>query len=381
MAKQDYYELLGVSKSADGDDIKKAYRKLAMKYHPDRNPDDKAAEQKFKDVNEAYEVLKDEEKRAAFDRFGHAAFEQGGPGGGGGFEGFGGGGFADIFEEMFGGGGMGGRGRGGQEQTGRGSDMRFNLDITLEEAFHGKNTEIHVPGSAQCDDCGGSGASKGSKPVSCSTCGGHGRVRSQQGFFTVERICPSCHGQGQVIKDPCRKCSGSGRVHKEKTLNVNIPAGVETGTRIRLSGEGEAGLRGAPAGDLYIFLNVRSHRIFQRDNANIHVRVPVPMTTAALGGSVEVPTVDGSRARINIPAGTQSGQQFRLRAKGMSMLRTNSRGDMFVELSVETPVNLTKKQKALMDEFRSEGGDDTAHSPESGGFFSKVKELWEDLKD
>ena len=385
MAKQDYYELLGVSKSADADDIKKAYRKLAMKYHPDRNPDDKAAEQKFKDVNEAYEVLKDEEKRAAFDRFGHAAFEQGGPGGpggfGGGFEGVGGGGgFADIFEEMFGGGG-GGRGRGGQEQTGRGSDMRYNLDITLEEAFHGKNTEIRVPGSAQCDDCNGSGAAKGSSPVSCSTCGGHGRVRSQQGFFTVERICPSCHGQGKVIKDPCRTCSGSGRVHKEKTLNVNIPAGVETGTRIRLSGEGEAGLRGAPAGDLYIFLDVRSHRIFQRDNANIHVRVPVPMTTAALGGSVEVPTVDGSRARINIPAGTQSGQQFRLRAKGMSMLRTNSRGDMFVELSVETPMNLTKKQKALMDEFRKEGGDDSTHSPESGGFFSKVKELWEDLKD
>ena len=380
MAKRDYYELLGVSKGADADEIKKAYRKLAMKYHPDRNPDDKAAEQNFKDVNEAYEVLKDDEKRAAFDRFGHAAFEQGGPGGPGGFEGFGGGGFADIFEEMFGGGGFGGRGR-GPEQTGRGSDLRFNLDITLEEAFHGKNTEIRVPGSAQCDECNGSGASKGSGPVKCSTCGGAGRVRSQQGFFTVERTCPSCHGQGQVIKDPCRKCSGTGRVHKEKTLNVNIPAGVESGTRIRLSGEGEAGLRGAPAGDLYIFLDVRAHRIFQRDGANIHVRVPVPMTTASLGGSVEVPTVDGSRARINIPAGTQSGQQFRLRAKGMSMLRTTSRGDMFVELSVETPINLTKKQKELMEQFRKEGGDETSHSPESGGFFSKVKELWEDLKD
>lgn len=386
MAKQDYYELLGVSKSADADEIKKAYRKLAMKYHPDRNPDDKTAEQKFKDVNEAYEVLKDEEKRAAYDRFGHAAFEQGGPGGPGrgGFEGFSGGGFADIFEEMFGGGGGGfggGRGRGGAEQTGRGSDHRFNLDITLEEAFHGKNTEIRVPGSTQCDECKGTGATKGSAPVKCSTCGGAGRVRSQQGFFTVERTCPSCHGQGQVIKDPCRKCSGTGRVNKEKTLNVNIPAGVETGTRIRLAGEGEAGLRGAPAGDLYIFLNVRTHRIFQRDGANIHVRVPVPMTTAALGGSIEVPTVDGSRARITIPAGTQSGQQFRLRAKGMSMLRTNSRGDMFVELSVETPMNLTKKQKELMEQFRAQGGDENAHSPESGGFFSKVKELWEDLKD
>ena len=386
MAKQDFYELLGVSKGADADEIKKAYRKLAMKFHPDRNPDDKAAEQKFKDVNEAYEVLKDDEKRAAYDRFGHAAFEQGGPGGPGGFEGFGGGGgFADIFEEMFGGGGGGSRGFGGggrgPEQTGRGSDLRFNMAVTLEEAFHGKNTEIHVPGSAACDDCHGSGASEGSGPVTCSTCSGAGRVRSQQGFFTVERTCPSCQGQGQVIKDPCHTCSGTGRVHKEKTLNVNIPAGVETGTRIRLSGEGEAGLRGAPAGDLYIFLEVRAHRIFQRDGANIPVRVPVPMTTASLGGSVEVPPVDSSRARINIPAGTQSGQQFRLRSKGMSMLRTASRGDMFVELSVETPVNLTKKQKELMETFRTEGGDESAHSPESGGFFSKVKELWEDLKD
>jgi len=385
MAKQDYYELLGVSKDADASALKSAYRKLAMKHHPDKNPDDKKAEQKFKDLNEAYEVLKDPEKRAAYDRFGHAAFEQGGGGpggfGGGGGGGFGGGGFADIFEEMFGGGGMGGPGHGGREQQGRGSDLRFNMDVKLEEAFHGKSTEIRVPTSVACDPCHGSGATKGSKPVTCNTCGGAGRVRSQQGFFTVERTCPSCQGQGSVIKDPCRKCSGTGRVHKEKTLSVNIPAGVETGTRIRLSGEGEAGMRGAPAGDLYIFLNVRPHKIFQRDAANIHVRVPVPMTTAILGGSVEVPTVDGSRARINIPAGTQSGQQFRLRSKGMSMLRTTSRGDMFVELGVETPVNLTKKQKELLEQFRAEGGDETAHSPESGGFFSKVKDLWEDLKD
>ena len=386
MSKQDYYDLLGVSKSADGDEIKKAYRKLAMKYHPDRNPDDKDAEQNFKNVNEAYEVLKDEEKRAAYDRFGHAAFEQGGPGGpggfGGGFEGGFGGGFADIFEEMFGGGGFGGgRGRGGPEQSGRGSDLRFNMDITLEEAYTGKSTEIRVPGSAQCDDCGGTGAKKGTEPTTCSACGGHGRIRAQQGFFTVERTCPTCHGQGKMIKEPCRNCSGSGRVHKEKTLSVNIPAGVEDGTRIRLSGEGEAGLRGAPAGDLYIFLNIRPHKIFQRDGANIYVRVPVPMTTAALGGSLEVPTVGGSRARINIPEGTQSGQQFRLRGKGMSVLRSPAYGDMFVELSVETPVNLTKKQKALLDEFRAEGGDENKHSPESGGFFSKVKELWEDLKD
>ena len=384
MAKQDYYELLGVSKGADASELKKAYRKLAMKYHPDKNPDDKTAEQKFKDLNEAYEVLKDEEKRAAYDRFGHAAFEQGGPGGpggfgGGGFGGGGGGGFADIFEEMFGGGG--GQGHGGHEQQHRGSDLRFNMDVTLEDAFNGKSTEIRVPTSVACETCDGSGAKKGSKPVSCATCSGAGRVRMQQGFFTVERTCPSCHGQGSVIKDPCRKCSGTGRVQKEKTLSVNIPAGVETGTRIRLSGEGEAGMRGAPAGDLYIFLNVTTHKIFQRDGANIHVRVPVHMTTAILGGSVEVPTVDGNRARINIPAGTQSGQQFRLRAKGMSMLRSSSRGDMFVEFSVETPVNLTKKQKALLEEFRELGGDETTHSPESGGFFSKVKDLWEDLKD
>ncbi len=386
MSKQDFYELLGVSKNADGDEIKKAYRKLAMKYHPDRNPDDKTAEQNFKNVNEAYEVLKDEEKRAAYDRFGHAAFEQGGPGGaggfGGGFEGGFGGGFSDIFEEMFGGGGFGGgRGRGGQEQSGRGSDLRFNMDITLEEAYSGKSTEIRVPSSVACDSCNGTGAKEGSEPASCGTCGGHGRIRSQQGFFTVERTCPSCHGQGKVIKDPCRNCSGSGRVHKEKTLSVNIPAGVEDGTRIRLSGEGEAGLRGAPSGDLYIFLNIKPHKIFQREAANIYVRVPVPMTTAALGGSLEVPTVGGSRARINIPAGTQSGQQFRLRGKGMSVLRSSAYGDMFVELSVETPVNLTKKQKELLEEFRSEGGDKNKHSPESGGFFSKVKDLWEDLKD
>ncbi len=378
MEKQDFYELLGVSKSADSAEIKKAYRKLAMKYHPDRNPDDKKAEQNFKDVNEAYEILKDEEKRAAYDRFGHAAFEQGGVGGGEGGFGGGGGGFADIFEEMFGG-GFGGRG--GTEQSGRGADMRFNMDITLEDAFSGKSTEIRVPGSVSCSACGGSGATRGSEPVVCATCSGHGRVRAQQGFFTVERTCPSCHGQGKVIKDPCRACSGTGRVHKEKTLSINIPAGVETGTRIRLAGEGEAGQRGAPAGDLYIFLNVRPHRIFQRDGADIHIRVPVPITTAALGGSLEVPTVDGHYARINIPAGTQSGQQFRLRGKGMSMLRSSARGDMFVELSVETPVNLTKKQKELLEEFRKLGGDEHKHSPKSGGFFAKAKDFWEDLKD
>jgi len=382
MAEPDYYELLGEPKSAEADDIKKAYRKLAIEFHPYRTPDDKEAEKKFKELNEAYEVLKDAEKRAAYDRFGHAAFEAGG-GGGGGFDpgGQGFSGFGDIFEEMFGefmGGGRGGR---GGHAGGHGADLRYNMELSLEDAFSGKKAEIRVPTSVGCEPCKGTGAEDAAAPITCTTCGGAGRVRSQSGFFTVERTCPACQGRGTVIKDPCRNCSGTGRVHKEKTLSVNIPAGVEDGTRIRLSGEGEAGLRGAPTGDLYIFLSIKSHRIFQRDGANIYVRVPVPMTTAALGGSVEVPAVDGSRARINIPEGTQSGQQFRLRGKGMSVLRSSSRGDMFVELSVETPVNLTKKQKELMAEFRAEGGDENKHSPQSGGFFSKVKEIWEDLKD
>ncbi len=384
MAKQDYYELLGTDKGADADTLKKAYRKLAMKYHPDRNPDDKVAEQKFKDLNEAYEVLKDDQKRAAYDQFGHAAFEQGGPGGpggfgGGGFEGFAGGGFADIFEEMFG--GFGGGQRGGREQSGRGSDLRFNMDINLEDAFSGKTTDIRVPTSVACETCNGSGAKPGTDPVTCATCQGHGVVRAQQGPFRVERPCPSCHGQGKVIKEPCSDCSGAGRKAKDKTLSVNIPAGVEEGTRIRLSGEGEAGLRGAPAGDLYIFISVRPHRIFQRHGADIYMRVPVPMTTAALGDTIEVPTVEGGRARINVPAGTQPGQQFRLKGKGMSVLRSKSRGDMFVELNVETPVNLTKAQKEHLEKLRKSGADNKKHSPESGGFFAKVKDLWEDLKD
>jgi len=388
MSKQDYYELLGISKGDSADEIKKAYRKLAMKYHPDRNPDDKAAEQKFKDINEAYEVLKDEQKRAAYDQFGHAAFEQGGPGSGGfggggfggGFEGFGGGGFADIFEEMFGGGFGGGQRQSGGGQN-RGSDLRFNMTITLEEAFKGKKSDVRVPTSVECGECHGSGAAPGTEPVNCVTCHGHGVVRGRQGPFTVERTCPSCHGQGKVIKEHCKKCSGQGRVAKEKTLNVNIPAGVEEGTRIRLSGEGEAGLRGAPAGDLYIFISIQPHRIFHRHGADIVIRVPVPMTTAALGGSIEVPSVDGGRARINIPPGTQPGQQFRLKGKGMSVLHSKARGDMFVELQVETPVNLTKKQKEMLEGLKNSGAEDKKHSPETGGFFSKVKDLWEDLKD
>jgi len=383
MSKPDYYDILVVDRGADDGGLKKAYRKLAMKYHPDRNPGDKEAERKFKEINEAYEVLKDEQKRAAYDRFGHAAFEQGGPGGGpfggGGFGGGAGGGFggfADIFDEMFGefrqGGGGGGRGRG--------ADLRYNMDVSLEDAFKGKKTQIRVPTSVGCDSCNGSGAEGGAAPVTCSSCRGSGRVRSQSGFFTVERTCPTCGGQGRMIKDPCRTCGGQGRVQKEKTLSVSIPAGVEDGTRIRLAGEGEAGLRGAPAGDLYIFLGLQPHRFFQREGANLYCRVPISMTKAALGGAIEVPTVDGTRARVSVPAGTQTGSQFRLKGKGMSVLRSNARGDMFVQCMVETPVNLSKKQKDLLKEFE-ESGTSEKTSPEAEGFFSKVKELWEDLKE
>jgi molecular chaperone DnaJ len=383
MSKQDYYDLLGVAKGASADDIKKAYRKLAMQYHPDRNPGDASAEQKFKEINEAYDVLKDENKRAAYDRFGHAAFEQGGgrPGGGFGDFGFGGGGggFADIFDEMFGEFMGGGRGRG---PTGRGADLRFNMEISLEEAFAGKSATVTVPSSCQCEECKGTGGAGGSQPSTCGTCGGHGKVRSQQGFFTIERTCPTCQGLGKVIKDPCKVCGGAGRVRKDKTLQVTIPAGVEDGTRIRLTGEGEAGMRGGPPGDLYIFLSLAQHRIFQREGANIYCRVPIPMVTAALGGVIDVPSIDGTMAKVTIPAGTQSGNQFRLRNKGMSVLRSPARGDMFIHAVVETPVNLTKRQIELLKEFDKEAeGNAQKHSPESHGFFTKVKELWKDLTE
>ena len=378
MSKQDYYELIGVEKGASADEIKKAYRKMAMQYHPDRNPGDAAAEQKFKEITEAYDVLKDEQKRAAYDRFGHAAFEQGGGRGfGGGDSPFGGGGFADIFDEMFGE-FMGGGGRRGQS-SGRGADLRYNMEISLEDAFSGKQTTIQVPASSPCEECKGSGGAGGSQPVACPTCKGAGKVRSQQGFFTIERTCPSCQGAGRVIKDACRACGGSGRTRREKSLQVNIPAGVEDGTRIRLAGEGEAGVRGAPPGDLYIFLSLQTHRFFQRDGANIYCRVPIPMTTAALGGAIEVPTIDGTKAKVTIPEGTQSGHQFRLRSKGMSVLRSPARGDMFIQAVVETPVSLTPRQIELLKEFEK-CGEDSKHSPESHGFFAKVKELWDDLK-
>jgi len=377
MAKADYYETLGVGREVGADDLKKAYRSAEMKLHPDRNPGDAEAEAKFKEVNEAYEVLKDDQKRAAYDRFGHAAFENGGQAGpgAGGFD-FASG-FADIFDEMF---GDRGGGRRGRRSATRGADLRYNLEISLENAFRGRQVEVNVPTTIACDSCDGTGAEGGAQPTTCPTCQGMGKVRAQQGFFTIERTCGACQGQGQVIENPCRKCSGSGRMRKEKKLSVNVPAGVDEGTRIRLAGEGEAGFRGGPVGDLYIFLNIADHAFFQRDGAEIYCQVPIPMTIAALGGAIEVPVIDGSRAKVNIPEGTQSGQQFRLRGKGMSVLQSKQRGDMYIEALVETPVKLTKTQKDLLQEFDTAGGKEI-HSPQSEGFFSKVKEFWEDLTE
>ncbi|MBC7799565.1 MAG: molecular chaperone DnaJ, partial [Gemmatimonadaceae bacterium] len=352
MAKRDYYETLGVARDASEEDLKKAYRKLAMQHHPDRNQGDSAAEAKFKEAAEAYGILNDAEKRAAYDRFGHAAFEQGGggpgPGGGGGNP-FGGA-FEDIFEEMFG--GLGGRGR-GRAPAGRGGDLRQAVEVAMEEAFAGARKTIRVPSSVVCEACKGTGSEgpAAQSAATCGTCNGIGKVRAQQGFFLIERTCPTCSGTGRVIKNPCKVCGGQGRTQRDRTLSVTIPAGVEDGTRIRLSGEGEAGLRGAPAGDLYVDVAVKQHTLFQRDGANIFVRVPLRMTQAALGGGVEVPVIDGGRARVTIPAGTQTGDQFRLRGKGFSVLRSAARGDMYVQVAVETPQNLTKKQQDLLSEF------------------------------
>jgi molecular chaperone DnaJ len=382
MAKTDYYELLGVSRGASADELKKAYRKLAMQYHPDRNPGDAAAEQKFKDINEAYDVLKDEQKRAAYDRFGHAAFEGGGPGAGGfggGFGGFGGfeGGIGDIFEQMFGE-AMGGR-RGGRAER-AGADLRAAVEIDLTQAFTGTKTELRVPTRVSCDACSGTGsADKAAANDTCPTCGGAGRVRAQQGFFVVERTCPTCAGAGRTVRNPCRVCSGAGTVPRERTLSVTIPAGVEDGTRIRLSGEGEAGGRGATPGDLYVHVSIRPHPIFQRDGANVFCRVPLRMAQAALGGEIEVPAIDGSRARVKIPAGTQTGDQFRLRGKGFSVLRSSARGDMYIQVAVETPQNLTKRQRELLEEFERESGNTASGSPEHEGFFAKVKEFFDGL--
>lgn len=384
----DYYTVLGVAKGATEDELKKAYRKLAMQHHPDRNHGNAEAEKKFKAASEAYDVLKDPQKRAAYDRYGHQAFSNGMSGGGGGGAGAAGfdfsGSFSDIFEDLFGDFGGGRRGGGGREQAAqsaaaRGSDLRYNLDISLEEAFKGKQQTIKVTTSASCEACQGSGAEKGSHPETCPTCNGRGAVRMQQGFFTVERNCSTCQGTGKVIKNPCKPCAGSGRVRKEKTLSANIPAGVEEGTRIRLAGEGEAGFRGGPAGDLYIFLSLTPHKIFRREGANIYCIVPITFSTATLGGHIEVPTIDGGRVKVTIPEGTQTGHQFRLRGKGMSVLRSSSRGDMYIEVHVETPVNLSKKQKEMLRDF--DKTDEHHTSPQTESFFAKVKEFWEDLKE
>jgi molecular chaperone DnaJ len=379
MSKRDYYEVLGVAKSADDKELKSAFRKLAMQLHPDKNPGDKAAEAAFKEINEAYDTLKDPQKRAAYDRFGHAAFENGGAGGPGG-PGFNGD-FAqtmsDIFESFFGEGGERRGGRGGSGGRERGADLRYNMEITLEEAFNGKQVEIRVPTSITCDVCSGSGAKPGTSPQTCRTCGGQGRVRAMQGFFTIERTCPTCQGRGQVISDPCTKCSGTGRTTKEKTLTVNIPAGIEDGTRIRLSGEGEAGLRGGPSGDLYIFIGIQPHEFFQRDGADIHCRVPISMTTAALGGKFDVPTLSGEKTKVTVPEGTQTAKQFRLRGKGMPVMRSSAFGDMYIQVIVETPRNLTRRQRELLEEFEKSSSGET--NPESNGFFAKVRDFFGNL--
>jgi molecular chaperone DnaJ len=369
----DFYETLGVAKGCDEKELKAAFRKLAMQFHPDRNPGDEACEHKFKEINQAYEILKDPQKRAAYDRFGHAAFESGGMGRGA-ANGFAAGGFADIFEDIFGE-MMGGRQRrssGGRE---RGADLRYNMEISLEEAYSGKTAQIHVPTSVQCSECSGSGAKPGTQPSTCPLCAGSGRVRAAQGFFSIERTCPQCQGRGQTIKDPCSKCSGNGRVMEERSLSVNIPAGIEDGTRIRLAGEGEAGARGGPSGDLYIFLSVKPHEFFQRDGADLYCRVPISMTTAALGGSFEVATLDGTQTRVKVPEGTQNGRQFRLKGKGMPVLRQPNIGDLYIQTAVETPQNLTRRQRELLEEFEQLSSKE--NSPQSSGFFSRMKDFFE----
>src|SRR6187455_3539367 len=373
--KRCYYETLEVERTADESKLKAAFRKLAMKWHPDKNPGDASSEVRFKEINEAYEVLKDGEKRAAYDRYGHAAFEQGMGGGGPGFGAGFASSFSDIFEDLFGMAGQRGRG-GGRE---RGADLRYNMEITLEEAYLGKTAQIEIPVSVTCESCSGIGAKAGTKPKTCATCGGAGRVRQAQGFFTLERTCPGCQGRGQMIEDACPNCAGSGRVTRDRTLSVNIPQGVEDGTRIRLAGEAEAGIRGGPPGDLYIFLSIKPHEFFQRDGADLFCRVPIAMTTATLGGQIEVPTIDGGRTRVKIPEGTESGKQFRLKAKGMPVLRSKQQGDLYIQVEVETPKNLSRKQRDLLKAFEEASNPDT--SPASSGFFARVKEFFEGIRE
>ena len=371
--KRCYYETLECQKGATVEALKASYRKLAMRFHPDKNPGDHTAEVKFKEINEAYDVLKDEQKRAAYDRFGHAAFEGGmgaaGARAGNPFGDFGS--FGDVFEDLFGS-MMGGMARGKRQN--RGQDLRYNLNITLEEAYNGRAAEIKVPTQVACETCTGSGVEPGHSAETCPACAGHGKVRATQGFFTIERTCSSCRGAGKIIRNPCKTCRGSGLVHKDRMLNVDVPPGVEEGTRIRLSGEGAAGVNGGPAGDLYIFLSVAEHPIFQRDGHDLHCRAPVSFVMAAMGGSIEVPTLDGGRSKVSIPEGTQPGRQFRLRGKGMPILRSAQKGDLYVELAVETPVKLTKRQKELLREFEAESQAGT--QPEAEGFLTRLKEFW-----
>ena len=366
----DYYELLEIERGADAGTIKSSYRKLAMKFHPDKNAGCKESEARFKAVSEAYDCLKDPQKRAAYDRFGHAAFQNSGGGGHGGAQDFSG--FSDIFESVFGE-FMGGR-TSGRQQARRGADLRYDMEISLDEAFHGKDTEITIDVSASCDTCHGSGARPGTHAHACNTCGGHGKVRAQQGFFVVERACPVCSGSGQVIEDPCPDCRGDGRVERTKTLNVNVPPGVDEGTRIRLSGEGEAGGRGAPAGDLYIFLHVKRHAVFEREGTSLFARVPISFTTAALGGTLAIPGLDGTTHDIRIPVGIQSGKQLRQRGAGMPVLQGRGHGDLVIQIEVETPTRLSTRQRELLEMFReTETGDEC---PDSQGFFAKLRQAW-----
>lgn len=377
MAKRDFYDVLGVPKGSDEAALKGAYRKLAMQFHPDRNPGSSEAEHRFKEINEAYDTLKDPQRRAAYDRFGHAAFENGGMGGRGG-AGFGPeftSSMSDIFEDIFGDFMGGGRGRGGGQSRLRGSDLRYNLEISLEEAFAGQTVEIDVPTLVGCTTCAGSGAKPGTGMSTCRHCNGHGKVRAAQGFFTIERTCPVCQGRGQILEQPCTDCGGQGRRQQNRKLSVDIPRGIEDGTRIRLANEGEAGLRGGPPGDLYIFISVKPHDLFHRDGADLYARVPIAMTTAALGGEFEVPTLDGARAKVKVASGTQPGQRVRLKGKGMPVLRAKDSGDLYVQLDVETPQNLSKRQRELLEEFHRATTKET--SPTSEGFFAKLKNIFE----
>ncbi len=376
MAKRDYYETLGISKGSSDADIKKAFRSKARELHPDKNSGSAKAEEEFKAVNEAYDILKDPNKKAAYDQYGHAAFENGGFGNSGGSGADFSSAFSDVFEDLFGDFMGASSRRGSSSSSRRGSDLRYNMSISLEEAYKGKSTTITVPSSVKCEQCSGTGTKDGTQLSSCPTCGGLGKVRAQQGFFTVERTCPTCSGKGQMNKNPCRFCSGSGTTQKNKNLSVNIPAGVETGTRIRLTGEGEAGLQNGPAGDLYIFTEVLDHSIFQREGANLFCQIPISMVAATLGGDIEAPTLDGGKTRVKVPAGIQSGKQLRLRGKGMPNIRGSSYGDLYIELNIETPVNLNENQKDLLIEFEK-SLQETSNNPKYSNFFSKVKSFWE----